>query len=249
MAMNVRHVTSSLGLAASIACILAVATLAQAPTSRAASAVSYRPGYSVQGSWLCYGWTSPAIYHCTQHWSWRSGHPYSFTGFVPNGLPGAFGRLPQSFSAPGTPLPRVASVATTAGQPCHSPVTFPTTISPWTIPSGCYGGIYRPNPANYAGRPSYGWCNWWPEVLNPRFGGYDALHQPSHATPRVGAVVYFAPYVQGASSVGHYAQVVAIAPGGYWLLVTEMNFYWRGGGFAKVNYRYIHVGPGVSFRY
>jgi hypothetical protein len=137
----------------------------------------------------------------------------------------------------------------TTGQPCHALVSFPARISQWTIPSGCYSGIYRPNPANYSSRPSYGWCNWWPEVLQHWFSAYVALHRTSHAAPRVGATVYFSPGVQGASSAGHYAQVVAIAPGGYWVLITEMNFYWRGGGFARVDYRYIHVGWGVSFRY
>jgi hypothetical protein len=60
-------------------------------------------------------------------------------------------------------------------------------------------------------------------------------------------VVHFNGGVQGASRDGHWAQVVAVAPGNYWVLITEMNFRWRGGGFGKVSYRYIHVGPGVSF--
>lgn len=254
MTMNLRSVVRSCGLAVGI--VLLFITI-QTPTSHAASAVSYARGYTVQGSWLCYGWTSPAIYHCTQHWGWRNGRPYSFTGFVPNSLPAAGSGMAQSrdtsrvVTGPvaATAATAAAAAAATAGQPCHEAVRFPATIGPWTVPSGCYGGIYRPNPANYVGRPSYGWCNWWPEVLNPRYSGYNALHQPGHAAPRVGAVVFFAPYVQGASSAGHYAQVVAIAPGGYWVLVTEMNFYWRGGGFARVDYRYVHVGWGVTFRY
>lgn len=217
------------------------------PTSHASSAVRYVRGYSIQGGWFCYGWVSPAYYHCTQHWRWQNGHAVSLTRFVPNGLAGNGGGGVGFIGA--FSQARIALGQTTSGQPCHNAVSFPAHISQWTIPSGCYAGIYRPNPANYVSRPSYGWCNWWPEVLHSAFSGYDALHQPGHATPRVGAVVYFAPYVQGASSAGHYAQVVAIAPGGYWLLVTEMNFYWRGGGWAKVDYRYIHVGSGVSFRY
>lgn len=41
----------------------------------AALALRYQRGYSVQGSWLCYGWPSGA-YHCTQHWR-RSGGRYA----------------------------------------------------------------------------------------------------------------------------------------------------------------------------
>jgi hypothetical protein len=55
--------------------------------------------------------------------------------------------------------------------------------------------------------------------------------------------------VQGAGASGHFAQVVAIAPDHYWMLITEMNFAWRGGGFGKVDYRYAHVGSGVTFIY
>lgn len=224
--------------------VLGFMVFQQAPTSHAASAVHYVRGYSVQGSWLCYGW--PSYYHCTQHWRWENGRAVSLVpGFVPN--PGS--SLPERVSRAGTTTTRTGSLQNTAGQACHSPVLFPAKITQWTIPSGCYAGIYRPNPANYVRRPSYGWCNWWPEVLHPAYSGSLALHQPNHSTPRVGAVVFFAGGVQGASAAGHYAQVVAIAPGGHWVLITEMNFTWRGGGFAKVDYRFISVGTGVSFRY
>lgn len=227
--------------------MLAVSQVPTSSAAKASSAVRYVRGYSVQGSWFCYGWTRPAIYHCTQHWRWQSGSPHSLTGFVPNGLPGAGGSVSSVVGSVRTGVTSVATPAT-AGQPCHSAVTFPAHISQWTAPSGCYARIFRPDPQNYVSRPSYGWCNWWPEVLHPRFSGSNALHQASHSAPRVGAVVFFAPHVQGASSDGHYAQVVAIGPSG-WLLITEMNFYWRGGGFAKVDYRFIHTGAGVSFRY
>ena len=219
----------------------------QAPTSHAASAVHYVKGYSIQGRWLCYGWTT--YYHCTQHWRRENGRVVSLTGFVPNGLPGASAGVAARVSASSAVVPRVGTVGDTSGQPCHSAITFPARITQWTIPSGCYAGIYRPNPANYVKRPSYGYCNWWPEVLSPHYSGSAVLHLASHSAPRVGATVFFAGGVQGASRDGHYARVVAIAPGGYWVLVTEMNFTWRGGGFARVDYRFIHVGSGVSFRY
>lgn len=212
--------------------------ISQAPTTSAASAVHYVRGYSIQGRWLCYGWSS--YYHCTQHWRYQNGRAVSL---VPNFVPNSGAR--ESVAPT-----RVAPVsAGTAGQPCRETVRFPSRITQWTVPGGCYAGIYRPNPANYVARPSYGYCNWWPEVLSPGYSGSAVLHLASHSAPRVGATVFFAGGVQGASRDGHYARVVAIAPGGYWVLVTEMNFTWRGGGFARVDYRYIHTGSGVSFRY
>jgi surface antigen len=72
---------------------------------------------------------------------------------------------------------------------------------------------------------------------------------PKHATPIVGAIAWLAVGEQGASAAGHYAEVVAINPDGYWLLVSEMNDNWRGAGFGLVNYRYIHTSPNVWFLY
>ena len=45
----------------------------------------------------------------------------------------------------------------------------------------------------------------------------------------------------------NWAQAVAVSLDGYWVLITEMNFSWRGGGFGRVDFRYIHVGAGVYF--
>ena len=64
--------------------------------------------------------------------------------------------------------------------------------------------------------------------------------------PRVGSTVVFAPGVQGASARGHAGVVERLLSGG-WLEISEMNFYWNGGGWGRVDYRYIHVGRGVSF--
>jgi hypothetical protein len=109
--------------------------------------------------------------------------------------------------------------------------------------------VYTINPANYGSHPNFGWCNWWPEAMHPGFQGSAALHQPAHSRPIPGAVVQFTSGAQGAGGDGHYANVVAVHPGGYWVLVGEMNFSWRGAGFGRVSYRYIHTGPGVSFLY
>jgi hypothetical protein len=58
--------------------------------------------------------------------------------------------------------------------------------------------------------------------------------------------VVFQPNVQGASSSGHVGVVEQILSGG-WFLISEMNFYFNGGGFGRVSYRYVHVGSGVAF--
>jgi LysM repeat protein len=156
--------------------------------------------------------------------------------------------------APAPPAQPIAGVGL-APEPCdsHIPSWVWTQVNyhkPWTVPPGCYAGVFTVNPANYVRRSGYGWCNWWPEVLRPDQPqlpwGAGLTHS---STPRVGATVFFAPFDQGASREGHFAHVEAISPDGQWVLVSEMNNYWRGAGFAKVNYRFVHVEPGVTFIY
>jgi surface antigen len=65
-------------------------------------------------------------------------------------------------------------------------------------------------------------------------------------SPWVGATVVFQPNVQGASASGHVGVVEQVLGGG-WFLISEMNFYFNGGGFGRVSYRYAHVGAGVAF--
>ncbi len=60
------------------------------------------------------------------------------------------------------------------------------------------------------------------------------------------ATVVFMPGVQGASGAGHVSHVEKILTGG-WVLVSEMNFAFNGGGWARVDYRYIHQGTSVWF--
>ncbi len=132
-------------------------------------------------------------------------------------------------------------------QLCHSTDFFVSNISQWTVPPGCFSTIYRVNPAWFVYRSGYGWCNWWPEVLNPNRPNLLSLRR--YATPRPGATVVFPPGDQGAGSGGHYGYVVAVSPGGYWILISEMNFYWRGGGWQRVNYRYVHLDGRISFIY
>jgi surface antigen len=71
---------------------------------------------------------------------------------------------------------------------------------------------------------------------------------PTGSSPRVGATVVYAPGVQGASSLGHVAHVVALLPGGRFV-VEEMNYYGYGGGWGRFSYRTSWVGWGVTFIY
>ncbi len=138
--------------------------------------------------------------------------------------------------------------ANTAGQPCHSTTLWVAHISNWATPPGCYAKIYYPDPRDYSADSTFGYCNWWVEALHPNTPDILTNHSyPRSSTQTPGAAVWFDPGVQGASSAGHWAQVVAVNPDGYWMLITEMNFAWRGGGFGRVDYRYVHVGPGVVF--
>jgi surface antigen len=66
--------------------------------------------------------------------------------------------------------------------------------------------------------------------------------------PVVGATVVFQPGVEGAGGTGHVGHVEAVYSGG-WFLISEMNFYWNGGGWGRVDYRYVYVRSGVSFIY
>lgn len=141
-------------------------------------------------------------------------------------------------------------VPTGGGEPCNDPVQFVPDVSLWTIPPGCYGNIYHPNPANYVQRPGYGWCNWWVRVRHPDHPDItENKSYPEGSKPVPGAAVFFFGNVQGADSAGHWAQVAGVAPDGYWVLISEMNFDWRGAGWTRVDYRYIHAGPGVVFIY
>ena len=127
---------------------------------------------------------------------------------------------------------------------------FQPTITQWSVPPGCYANIYVPNQANYVQAPGFGWCNWWVRVTHPNHPDItESLAYPRGSTPEVGAPIFFDGNEQGATSDGHWAVTVAIAPDHYWVLISEMNFAWRGAGWGKIDYRYIHISPGVHFVY
>ncbi|HEX9070143.1 MAG TPA: hypothetical protein VF807_15345, partial [Ktedonobacterales bacterium] len=152
---------------------------------------------------------------------------------------------------PAPPPPYNGPAVNTIGQPCHSDILWAPSLSNWTVPPDCYATIYSPDPSKYPPTiGAFGYCNWWVNVLNPNEPNllYSSSYRHGSA-PIPGAAIYFSGLVQGASGAGHFAQVVAIAPDHYWMLITEMNFGWRGGGFGRVDYRYAHVGPGVTFIY
>lgn len=134
-------------------------------------------------------------------------------------------------------------------EPCHSSVMFVPNITQWTVPPGCYANVYVPNPANYANRPGFGYCNWWLRVTHPNTLDITEGNYPRGTTPVAGAAIFFDPYEQGAGGIGHWAEAVAVSPDHYWVLISEMNFAWRGAGWAKIDYRYIHVSPHVHFVY
>lgn len=134
------------------------------------------------------------------------------------------------------------------GEPCTAARSLAWTIaiSQWAVPPGCFGGIYHVNPAAYGVETAdYGWCDWWPKAITHNNNALKGVH---HSAPRVGVAMWFNPGDQGAGSAGHWAYVESIGPNG-WLLISEMNDAWRGGGWAKVNYRYVRVDGGTSFIY
>ena len=105
---------------------------------------------------------------------------------------------------------------------------------------------------------SFGQCTWWVRYKrldeNLTLMG-DAWNWANAArargltvttTPAANATVVFAPYVQGAGGLGHVAHVEQLLSDG-WVLVSEMNFFWNGGGLGRVSYRYIQAGDGVWF--
>jgi hypothetical protein len=231
-----------------LALLLGVAALAgvlmQAPGTASAAALTYRRGYSVQGSWLCYGWSNGA-YHCTQHWHRGAGGVLISDN--PSWVPNLGGTGAQGVTTQATNAGNVVNGVLNEG-PCAGQAASFAGVSQWKVPGGCYARIFYPANQGY---PSFGWCNYAPEAMHPWLGKtYKALYLPSHGgyAPKVGATIFYSGGVQGASMEGHYGVVVAIGPNG-WVLSLEMNFYWRGGGWQKYDYRFVHEGAGVDFRW
>lgn len=173
--------------------------------------------------------------------------------------------------APGTAGLPVAPQHTAAppSQPPSSPqptggVSAPP-VSPWPpsnpymfVPGHPGYAFAEPNPDPYWW--AFGQCTWWAQYErqdeNLKHMGNAQYWASVAATrgygvgsaPAAGATAVFQPGVQGAGGAGHVAHVIAVYPSG-WFLISEMNFYWNGGGWGRIDYRFAHTGWGVSFIY
>lgn len=164
--------------------------------------------------------------------------------------------------------------ATPATRTTSAPRT-PTGGAPGGSTGGSTGGGGSYNPwapvpghptysmGDFAGDPyasSFGVCTWYAWYRHrseplASFGparnwlaGARAYGLAVGSQPAVGATVVFAPGVEGAGGTGHVGHVEAVLGGG-WFMISEMNFYWNGGGWGRVDYRYVYVTSGVSFIY
>lgn len=128
---------------------------------------------------------------------------------------------------------------------------------PWAYVQPAYQA-HEPWPDSMAG--AWGYCTWWANHTFHRnlIGMGDAWRwthsarersYPTGSHARAGATVIFAPGVEGAGGLGHVAHVEQVYGDSGWFLVSEMNFYWNGGGWARVSFRYAYEGWGVRFIY
>jgi surface antigen len=116
---------------------------------------------------------------------------------------------------------------------------------------------------DFAGDPysgAYGTCTWYAWYRHQGeplmrlgnawqwAGAASGFGLSAGSAPVVGATAVFAPGVQGAGGGGHAGHVEQVLGNG-WFVISEMNFSWNGGGYGKVDFRYAHVGAGVSFIY
>src|SRR5262249_44265974 len=97
------HSLRALRGAAVLAGVLGLSIFAAqlAPSQAHASAgLRFHRGYSVQGRWLCYGWSNGA-YHCTQRWHRSRGRIISNNpGWVPSSGGGAVTTSSRTLSGP-----------------------------------------------------------------------------------------------------------------------------------------------------
>ena len=156
---------------------------------------------------------------------------------------------PKTNSAPPKTSTRISA------PPVHP---WPPTWAYMYVPGHPAFGVSRPSNGYYWW--AFGQCTWWAQYKrqdenlrhmgNARYWAGGAASRGYHVgrTPAAGATVVFQPGVEGAGGAGHVAHVEKVYPGG-WFLVSEMNFYWNGGGWGRVDYRFAYVRSGVSFIY
>jgi surface antigen len=168
-----------------------------------------------------------------------------------------------------TATPKPQPTATPQPQPTATPVPvtgiLAAPVYPWP-PANAWMSVPGHSPyamGDYPGDPmasAFGQCTWWAQyerrdenlrgMGNARYWAANASGRGLRVgtAPQVGATVVFQPGVQGAGWAGHVAHVLALYPGG-WFLVSEMNSYGNGGGWGRVSFRYVHTGAGVQFIY
>lgn len=197
----------------------------------------------------------------TGPWDTQSGTVLGLGGGAGPGVkaPGSAGLPTTKGSGSGTP-PKTSNPP-----PTTSTGISPAPVRPWP-PTWAY--MYVPGhpafrmtlPANGYYYWAFGQCTWWAQYKrqdenlrhmgNAQYwaAGAAARGYSVGRTPRAGATVVFQPGVEGAGGAGHVAHVEKVYPGG-WFLISEMNFYWNGGGWGRVDYRFAYVRSGVSFIY
>jgi len=228
-----------MGLALGGALALTLTLMAFAASPAQAASLRYHRGYSVQHRYLCYGWPNGAL-HCTTRWHrTRSGALVSDNPrWVPN-------------------VRNTGGGGSAGGTGGSSGGSAPAGISQWAYPPGYHTWTM----GDFAGdrySSVFGVCTWyaWERRQDRGFlsnaanwaNAARARGIPTGSSPAAGATAVFAPGVQGAGGGGHVAHVERVLGGG-WFIVSEMNFYFNGGGWGRVSYRYAHSGPGVSFVY
>jgi len=173
-----------------------------------------------------------------------------------------------------TPPPTATPAPTDAPTPTPNPGVSPAPERPWPPSNPWNPTVDHPDAQWVNGCWAFGggwgdggnWCRWFGQCTwlaaerrrDERFLGLGNAGQWKWTaaqrgyrvgtTPVVGATVVFQPGVEGAGGAGHVAHVVAVFPDG-WFEIAEMNFYWRGGGWGRIDWRYVYVTGGVDFIY
>lgn len=181
------------------------------------------------------------------------------------GLGGGAGPGVKAPGSAGLPAKSSGGAPSGSSSPSSNSGISPAPVRPWP-PRWAY--MYVPgHPSFKVNRPAngyywwaFGQCTWWAQYKrqdenlrrmgNARYWAAGAASRGYRVgrTPRAGATVVFQPGVEGAGGAGHVAHVEKVYPGG-WFLVSEMNFYWNGGGWGRVSYRFAYARSGVSFIY
>jgi hypothetical protein len=186
---------------------------------------------------------------------------YTAAGAYSLGVGGGAGPGVKAPGSAGLPVknPPQPSGSGTAGVGVSPAPLSPWPPYPWIAVPG-HPAFAMQEPASGYYWWAFGQCTWWAQyerqdenlrhMGNAQYWANGAAGRgyAVSSVPKPNTTVVFQPGVQGAGGAGHVAHVIAVYPGG-WFLVSEMNFFWNGGGYARVDYRYAHSGWGVQFIY